>query len=129
MDGNDKPARTLELLDSLAALGFPEDSAFRIVHHFKVPATIAAHRKYCEDLQDEDGSFRTNTNRLVQRRLAMVLAMCQAGKLTNPLVAQFEHLAHIALLEFPHDRRPLHEQYLENDGDPKTAVLYLPENR
>ena len=105
----DDPSRTLSLLDELSSLGFP-DTAFRILHHFKEPTTQVAHRSYCETLVEEDGRFRTNSNRLVQRRLEMVLAMARAGGLDCPSSAQFEHLAHVALLKHPHDQRSLHEQ-------------------
>lgn len=107
------PANTLALLRKLAEIGFPE-SAFRILHHFTSPTSISAHRGYCQSLVEEDGTFRTSSNRLVQRRLEMVLRMCEAGRLEHPSGSQFEHLAHVALLEFPHDRRPLNEQYAEN---------------
>jgi hypothetical protein len=115
MVGYDNPALTLELLDALDAMGFP-DSAFRVIHHFKAPTTVAAHRRYCEDLVDEEGRFRTNTNRLVQRRLELISDMCRAGKLAKLSVEQFEYLAHVAVLEHLHDTRPLHLQFKENGG-------------
>jgi len=107
------PAKTLALLQKLTEMGFPE-SAFRILHHFTSPTTIAAHQAYCGALVEEGGTFRTSSNRLVQRRLEMVLRMCEAVALNHPTGSQFDHLAEVALLELPHDRRPLNEQYAEN---------------
>lgn len=121
MDGYEKPATTLELLDRLVPLGFP-DSAFCVLHHFKEPTTIAAHRRYCEGLVEEGATFRLNTNRLVQRRLELVLRMCEAGPLIKPTPTQFEHLAHVALIEFPHDLRPKMEQFLESESRSKGAA-------
>lgn len=113
MDGYDDPARTLELLRTLTACGLP-DSAFALLHHFKKPETVARHRAYCEDLAEEGGRFSTNTNRLVQRRLELVLKLYQAGQFSSHSPELFESLARAALAEFPHDTRPLHEQYVEN---------------
>lgn len=115
------PEKTLALLRKLAEMAFP-DSAFRILHHFTSSTTIAAHRGYCEGLVEEGGTFRTSSNRLVQRRLEMVVRMCDAGGLEHPSASQFEHLAHVALLAFPHDRRTLNEQYAENTGRTGGAV-------
>lgn len=115
------PAKTLVLLGSLAEMGLSE-SAFRLLHHFTSRTTIAAHRTYCEGLVEEGATFRTNTNRLVQRRLEMVLRMCEGGKLQHPTAAQFEHLAHVALLAVPHDQRPLHKQYVENNSGEGSAA-------
>lgn len=115
MPNFDNPSRTLELLRELLTLGFP-DSAFSVLHHFEKPITVASHLKYCEDLKEEDGRFRTNSNRLVQRRLELVLNAYIAGKFTSRTPAVFEYLARAALVEFPHDRRPLSEQYLDNQG-------------
>jgi hypothetical protein len=115
------PARTLDLLARLEAMGFT-DQAFRAIHHFSQPTTIAAHKRYCEDLAEEKGTFGTNTNRLVQRRLEVILCMCQAAGIEQPSPAQFEHLAQVALLSYPHDKRPLGEQYAENArGDGSAA--------
>jgi hypothetical protein len=113
MSSHDNPARTLALLRELVAAGL-SDAAFSILHHFKEPETIARHRSYCESLKDEGGRFRTNTNRLVQRRLELVLNLYQMGKFTCRAPTLFEHLAHSALLEYPHDTRSLEEQYEEN---------------
>ena len=109
MTTNDNPARTLALLRELAAVGF-SDSAFSTLHHFKAPETIARHRAYCEGLKEEGARFRTNTNKLVQRRLELVLAMYRAGGFKTQTSELFVHLAKAALLEFPHDNRPLQEQ-------------------
>jgi hypothetical protein len=98
------PSKTLELLAELEALGF-DDSAFSVMHHFAKPVRIARHRGYCEMLQREGGAFRTNSNRLVQRRLAMVLAMYKAGNFASGSSEVFQHLAHAAVAEVPHDRR------------------------
>jgi hypothetical protein len=109
MPSYDNPARTLALLRELEGLGFPE-AAFSLLHHFEKPATIASHRRYCEGLKEEDARFRTNTNRLVQRRLEIVLNLYRAGEFTNRAPALFEHLARAALIELPHEKRQLNEQ-------------------
>lgn len=116
-----QPAKTLTLLQKLSEMGF-SDSAFCILHHFTSPTTIASHRAYCEGLVREGGTFRTSSNRLVQRRLEMVLRMCKAAGIERPTGSQFEHLAHVALLELPHDRRRLNEQYAENTKGAGGAV-------
>jgi hypothetical protein len=103
------PAGTLALLDELESLGF-SDEAFSTLHHFVQPERIVSHRRYCAGLVEERASFRTNTNKLVQRRLAMVLAMYRAGPFASNDPQIFVHLAQAALLEVPHDRRPLAEQ-------------------
>jgi len=107
--GHSDPSRTIELLAELEALGL-DDSAFSILHHFAKPESIARHRQYCEMLQEEAASFRTYSNRLVQRRLTMVLAMYRAGAFTSHSPEVFRHLANAAMAEVPHDRRPLSEQ-------------------
>ena len=121
MSSYDNPARTLALLRELVAVGFP-DSAFSILHHFTEPETIARHRVYCEGLKEEGGRFRTNTNRLVQRQLELVLKLYQTGGFGRRTSALFEHLAHAALLEHPHDTRPLEQQYEENSRSSKRAA-------
>ena len=72
-------------------------------------------------MKEEDERFRTNSNRLVQRRLELVLNAYRAGNFTNRTPAVFEHLARAALVELPHDRRPLPEQYLDNEGKSKNV--------
>jgi len=104
------PARTLALLAELEALGFP-DSAFVILHHHGQPQGITDHRRYCEMLAEEGATFRTKNNQLVQRRLEMVLAMYKAGAFASGAPRVFEFMAQAALLEVPHDRRPLAEQF------------------
>jgi hypothetical protein len=103
------PVRTLKLLNELEGLGFG-DEAFALLHHFATPERIASHRRYCEMLSDKGALFRTNSNRLVQQRLTMVLAMYEAGLFTSGRPGVFRHLAEAALLEVPLDRRPLSEQ-------------------
>lgn len=106
------PARTIEFLTELQALGF-DDAAFSVLHHFARPESIARHRQYCEMLQEEGAYFRTNSNRLVQRRLAMVLSMYKAGGFTSHSPEVFHHLASAVIAEVPHDRQPLSEQVRE----------------
>ncbi|HWH83286.1 MAG TPA: hypothetical protein VNU71_13735 [Burkholderiaceae bacterium] len=103
------PAQTLRLLNELEGLGFA-DEAFATLHHFTKPERIANHRRYCEALVDEQATFQTSTNKLVQRRLVMVLAMYRAGQFASNDPGVFVCLAQAALLEVPHDRRPLAEQ-------------------
>jgi hypothetical protein len=117
----DEPTRTIELLNALASYGFP-DSAFSKLHHFKQPERIASHRRYCEDLAEEGGRFRTNSNRLVQRRLELVLKIIQSSPITNREKATFDLLAQLARLEFPDDKRPLNEQADENDARGNSAA-------
>lgn len=121
LDECQDPARTLSLISRLEHFGFTEE-AFRVIHHFTQPTTIAAHRRYCEDLAEEEGRFRTNTNRLVQRRLEMILAMCEGAGIAHPSAEQFLHLAQVALLSYPHDKRPLGQQYAENAGSGESAA-------
>lgn len=109
MNDYSNPTRTLELLDELEALGIP-DQAFSIIHHFEKPEKIATHRRYCEMLREEGASFRTNSNRLVQRRLELLLTLYKTGQFTVKSRALFECLANAVVLEIPHDRRPLFEQ-------------------
>lgn len=115
LDQYQDPAKTLGLLSRLERCGLSEE-AFRMIHHFTQPTTIASHRRYCQDLAEEGGRFRTNTNRLVQRRLEMILGMCEGAGIKQASPEQFVHLAQVALLSYPHDRRPLGEQYAENSG-------------
>jgi hypothetical protein len=103
------PSRTLAFLQELESLGFRDD-AFAVLHHFKEPETIANHRRYCEMLVEETSTFRTNSNRLVQRRLEMVLAMYKAAKFTSEASEVFVHLARATVVGLPHDGRPLSEQ-------------------
>lgn len=106
------PATTLELLHELETLGF-SDRAFSIIHHFEKPEKIASHRKYCEMLREEDARFRTRSNQLVQQRLELLLRIFRAGSFKARSSALFEHLAKAVLLEVPHDRRPLSEQFAD----------------
>jgi hypothetical protein len=103
------PYRTLAVLRELESMGFGDD-AFSLLHHFKEPETIANHRRYCDMLLEEKATFRTNSNRLVQRRLEMVLAMYKAGGFVDVAPEVFAHLARAAVVGLPHDRRPLSEQ-------------------
>jgi hypothetical protein len=103
------PANTLALLDKLEPLGL-SDKAFSIIHHFVEPEKIANHRRYCEMLCEEAAHFRTPTNQRVQQRLGIIARMYEAGMFTVRSSALFERLAEAALLEVPHDPRPLAEQ-------------------
>lgn len=103
------PAKTISLLDALVASGLT-DSAFAVLHHHTPAQTIAEHQKYCADLADEGEHFRTVNNQLIQRRLEMVAAMYRGAGFASGAEAVFIHLAHAALLEVHHDRRPLREQ-------------------
>jgi len=105
------PKKSLELLDALVASGFG-DEAFAVMHHHKEPMTIEAHRRYCYMLIEEEDDFKTNNNRLVQRRLEMTLTMYRSAGFSSGKEAVFVHLAKAVLLEVPHDQRPLSEQYL-----------------
>lgn len=109
MDEYADPARTLALLDELQALGF-SDRAFAIIHHFRKPENIANHRRYCGMLLEEEAFFRRNTNRLVQRRLEMLLRLYKAGGFTVHAPELFELLASAVMLEVPHDRQALSNQ-------------------
>jgi hypothetical protein len=103
------PSNTLALLDQLEAIGF-SDKAFSIIHHFEKPESIASHRRYCEMLQTEGSHFRTPTNQRVQKRLSVLARICEAVGFESKSSLLFEHLSEVALLEVPHDRRPLSEQ-------------------
>jgi hypothetical protein len=96
------PAESLRLLAELDKLAFP-DSAFAILHHFEKPQKVSTHRAYCRKLIGENGEFRTDTNRLVQKRLALMLRICEAAKFRNRSPAVFELLARVVLLEIPHE--------------------------
>ena len=104
------PTATLRLLDALETSGF-DDSAFAVVHHHQPPQTISEHRNYCNMLADGEDCFQTANNQLIQKRLEMILTMYRSGgfsKIKNPV---FKLLAAAAILELPHDRRTLAEQY------------------
>ena len=103
------PTETLRLLRELEAIGMP-DAAFAILHHFEKPESISRHRHYCEMLCEEEAHFRTNSNRLVQQRLELLLSVYKAGHFTVRSTALFEHLAQAILLQVPHDRRSRSEQ-------------------
>nr|WP_315195520.1 hypothetical protein [uncultured Aquabacterium sp.] len=97
----DEPSITLELLDELEAQGFT-DEAFAVMHHFENPQRIASHRSYCSMVRDEEGKFRTNTNRLVQQRLRLVLRIINKSGISSRSPAAFMALAHLSIAEFPH---------------------------
>lgn len=111
----DDPHRTLELISSLVSVGLT-DSAFSKLHHFKKSEKIASHRRYCEELADEGARFRTNSNRLVQRRLELVLRLLESTPIAARTGPMFELLAQVSRLEFPDDTRPLSEQSAESDA-------------
>ncbi len=103
------PAKTITLLDALTISGFT-DSAFAIIHHHNPAQSIADHRKYCA-LVDEGGDFfRTSNNRLIQRRLEMITTMYRSAGFASGDESIFINLAKAALIEVPHDTRPVSEQ-------------------
>ena len=106
------PAKSLELLDALEASGF-DDKAFSVIHYHKEPMTIEAHRRYCSMLSEDGDEFKTINNRLVQRRLTMILTMYRSAGFRSGKDSIFVFLAKAALTELPHDTRPLSEQYAQ----------------
>ncbi len=121
MDDHSDPSKTLLLLDQLVACGLT-DSAFSRLHHFKQPEKIASHRRYCADLAEEEGRFRTNSNRLVQQRLDLVLRLFKNGNFRSSSSQIFEKLAEISIIEYPNDPRPLAEQYVQLSGGEASAA-------
>jgi hypothetical protein len=97
----DDPAVTLELLSELEGVGLT-DEAFALMHHFEKPERIANHRSYCLMVQDEGGNFRTVTNRLVQRRLELILKILTLANIRNRTPSTFLALAELSISEFPH---------------------------
>lgn len=110
LEDHSNPSKTIALLDELLKYGLT-DSAFSRLHHFKVPEKISSHRKYCILLVEEEGTFRTNSNRLVQKRLDLVLRLFKAGKFKSSTSQIFEKLAEISMIEYPNERRPLADQH------------------
>ena len=108
------PLKSLELLDALGASGF-NDQAFAVIHHHKVPMTIEAHRRYCAMLSEDGDIFKTTNNRLIQKRLEMILTMYRSAGFTGEQNSVFIHLANAALAEVPHDLRPIAEQHAETN--------------
>lgn len=97
----DNPQFTLELLTELEGMGLT-DEAFAIMHHFEKPERIVNHRKYCLILHEEGSSFRTITNRLVQRRLDLVLRILTQVSIKSRSSQTFIALAELSTSEFPH---------------------------
>ena len=97
------PKRSIELLNSLAALGFT-DRAFAALHHFALAgrdATIEEHRRYCEKtaaFQDDGENLR------VQKRLELVLAAYTAGGFKSGTEQVFVALAEASMSEIPPHR-------------------------
>jgi hypothetical protein len=97
----DDPAVTLELLSELEGLGLTDD-AFAVMHHFEKPERIASHRNYCMMIKEEGGNFRTATNRLLQRRLELVLKILTLTDIKNRNPRTFLTLSELSILEHPH---------------------------
>lgn len=96
------PGRTLQLLSRLERLGF-SDRAFGILHPEK-PQSIAAHRRYCEQLRQRNGRFRARSHELLQQRLELLLHFYEAGGFTARSSMIFEHLAIAVHLGAPHEQ-------------------------
>ena len=121
MDDHSNPSKTLVLLDELLNYGLT-DSAFSRLHHFKEPEKISSHMKYCADLAAEEGIFRTNSNRLVQQRLDLILRLYKAGDFKSSASQVFEKLAEVSVVEYKNDPRPLAEQYTQLSGGGASAA-------
>jgi hypothetical protein len=71
----DNPRDTVILLDTLTDRGFG-DAAFSRLHHRRCKGeeeSISSHRSYCLALAEKGGRFTSETNKLVQQRLKLVL--------------------------------------------------------
>jgi hypothetical protein len=94
------PDRTLELLDRLQALGFP-DQAFAHLHHSRARGwrgLISAHRRYCARV----GEFQADgDNHRVERRLELVLNAYEHGGFGSRRAEVFVALADAAFAEIP----------------------------
>ena len=97
----DDPAVTLELLAEIESMGLT-DEAFAVMHHFEKPERNASHRQYCLMVHEEQANFRTATNRLVQRRLELILKILTYANIKNRDAHTFLVLAELAVSEFPH---------------------------
>lgn len=93
------PQQTVELLDKLVSLGF-NDAAFWRIHHWREDGkceSIKHHADYCRG----KSYFKTDTNRLVQRRLKLILDAYQKGGFTSRRQEVFSYLAEAAYAELP----------------------------
>lgn len=94
------PQDTVELLKSLAAVGFT-DRAFQRLHHYRLTgkhASISAHSAYCRRIAFYKSD---SSNERVHRRLGLVFAAYQSGGFTSGRPQVFDALAEAAFCDIP----------------------------
>ena len=91
------PKRSIDLLNALEPLGFSEEH-FRAIHHFGETASIEAHRNYCA----KTGSFTSDTNTAVRKRLEIIYGLFADGLLSKPKDPRvMKLLVELAIIEHP----------------------------